>query len=82
MATGKILNGKLFNDGHMVKDKNKFSFIHRSSCGHYTSYANNNGQWLHFNDQTVKQVQTSAVADCKPYILFYIRRDLNNSLWD
>lgn len=51
----------------------------RSSCGHYTSYAINNGTWLHFNDHTVKEVQLSAVEECKPYILFYIRRDLNGA---
>lgn len=50
------------------------------SCGHYTSYANHNGTWLHFNDHSVKEVPVSTVSDCKPYILFYIRRDLNNSL--
>ncbi|XP_055902800.1 ubiquitin carboxyl-terminal hydrolase 3-like isoform X2 [Eupeodes corollae] len=50
-----------------------------SSCGHYTSFAINNGTWLHFNDHTVKEVPSSAVAECKPYILFYIRRDINGS---
>ncbi|XP_053694384.1 ubiquitin carboxyl-terminal hydrolase 3-like [Sabethes cyaneus] len=46
-----------------------------SSCGHYTSYAINNGVWMHFNDHTVKEVSSAAVAECKPYILFYIKRD-------
>ncbi|XP_031623555.1 ubiquitin carboxyl-terminal hydrolase 3-like [Contarinia nasturtii] len=50
-----------------------------SSCGHYTSFANNNGTWLHFNDQTVKEVEMSTVAECKPYMLFYSRRDSNSS---
>ncbi|XP_055596056.1 ubiquitin carboxyl-terminal hydrolase 3-like [Uranotaenia lowii] len=49
-----------------------------SSCGHYTSYAINNGVWMHFNDHSVKEVSTEAVADCKPYILFYIKRDPSN----
>lgn len=52
----------------------------RSSCGHYTSFAINNGTWLHFNDHTVKEVLPAAVTECKPYILFYIRRDLNKTL--
>ncbi|XP_058447332.1 ubiquitin carboxyl-terminal hydrolase 3-like [Malaya genurostris] len=50
-----------------------------SSCGHYTSYANNNGVWMHFNDHTVKEVSSSAVAECKPYILFYIKRDTTST---
>lgn len=49
-----------------------------SSCGHYTSYAINNGVWMHFNDHSVKEVSSSAVAECKPYILFYIKRDPSN----
>ncbi|EDS32538.1 conserved hypothetical protein [Culex quinquefasciatus] len=50
-----------------------------SSCGHYTSFAINNGVWMHFNDHTVKEVSSAAVADCKPYILFYIKRDPTNA---
>ena len=55
-----------------------YSLYYSSSCGHYTSFAMNNGSWLHFNDHTVKEVPPTAVSDCKPYILFYIRRDANN----
>ncbi|XP_049276831.1 ubiquitin carboxyl-terminal hydrolase 3-like [Anopheles funestus] len=50
-----------------------------SSCGHYTSFAINNGVWMHFNDHTVKEVSSTAVAECKPYILFYIKRDPTNA---
>lgn len=50
-----------------------------SSCGHYTSFAINNGIWMHFNDHSVKEVSSSAVAECKPYILFYIKRDPTNT---
>lgn len=50
-----------------------------SSCGHYTSFAINNGVWMHFNDHTVKEVSPEVVADCKPYILFYIKREANSS---
>lgn len=56
--------------------------IYSSSCGHYTSFAINNGTWLHFNDHTVKEVAVKAVAECKPYILFYNRREMNKTLWD
>lgn len=55
------------------------SHPHRSSCGHYTSFAINNGVWMHFNDHSVKEVSSSAVAECKPYILFYIKRDPTNA---
>ncbi|KAG5682111.1 hypothetical protein PVAND_011490 [Polypedilum vanderplanki] len=46
-----------------------------TSNGHYTAYANTNGSWLHFNDSSVKEVTEQVVANCKPYILFYTKRD-------
>ncbi|XP_049871627.1 ubiquitin carboxyl-terminal hydrolase 3-like isoform X2 [Pectinophora gossypiella] len=47
-----------------------------AASGHYTAYAINEEQWFHFNDQTVRATHAEAVASCKPYILFYIRREL------
>lgn len=55
-----------------------------TSNGHYTSYGLNSGVWMHFNDSSVKEVNEQIVAECKPYILFYTKRDgdLQNKICD
>jgi ubiquitin carboxyl-terminal hydrolase 3 len=34
---------------------------------------------MHFNDSSVKEVAEDVVAACKPYILFYTKRDGDGS---
>lgn len=50
-----------------------------TSNGHYTCFAHNNGIWMHFNDSLVKEVTEDTVANCKPYILFYTKREGDGS---
>jgi ubiquitin carboxyl-terminal hydrolase 3 len=82
------LTGFILNSGPETRRSNSHSIydlaaviVHHgsgTSNGHYTAYACNGGTWMHFNDSSVKEVNEQIVADCKPYILFYTKRDGDN----
>eukprot|EP00591_Stephanopyxis_turris_P012985 CAMPEP_0195528164 /NCGR_PEP_ID=MMETSP0794_2-20130614/30200_1 /TAXON_ID=515487 /ORGANISM="Stephanopyxis turris, Strain CCMP 815" /LENGTH=1436 /DNA_ID=CAMNT_0040659245 /DNA_START=64 /DNA_END=4374 /DNA_ORIENTATION=- len=47
--------------------------------GHYTAYANNNGQWCHFDDSRVTEgVDEEEVVSRAAYVLYYRRRDVQD----
>lgn len=79
----------VFNSGPETRRSNSTSvydlaavIVHQgtgTSNGHYTAYANHKGCWMHFNDTSVKEVAEDVVAACKPYILFYTKRDGDGS---
>ncbi|KAK3096545.1 hypothetical protein FSP39_001156 [Pinctada imbricata] len=84
--TGLSMNKYVLNNLHETRGSgggsNEYDLaaviVHHGSgagSGHYTSYARNEGQWFHFNDSTVTPCDSTTVAKCKAYILFYIRRE-------
>ena len=49
--------------------------------GHYTAYAKNidDGQWYYYDDSRVSISSEDSVVTKAAYVLFYQRRDMNNS---
>lgn len=46
--------------------------------GHYTCFAQNQGQWYEFDDQCVTRVSPDTVQSCEAYVLFYRKSQTNN----
>ncbi|CAG2219760.1 USP3 [Mytilus edulis] len=68
-----VLNNLVTNEYDLAA-----AIVHHGSgagSGHYTAYAQHDGQWFNFNDSTVTMCEEQTVARCKAYILFYIRRE-------
>lgn len=46
--------------------------------GHYTCFAQNQGQWYEFDDQCVTRVSPETVQSCEAYVLFYRKSQANS----
>jgi len=62
-----------------LKDEKKGVHMGSLGHGHYVAYGKNhrNGNWYLYNDSCTKEVPVGEMDIDQPYILFYIRRDLN-----